>query len=66
MKPDSTPWRALLAAASELGIPPPEFWRLSLREWRAVSTSPTRFDALARGEFNSLSAQFPDTLHDHP
>lgn len=60
MKPEPTPWRALMAAASELGVPPHLFWRLSLREWRALSAPVKRAEALSRATFESLSAQFPD------
>jgi|CXWL01.1.fsa_nt_gi hypothetical protein len=65
MKAEATPWRALLAAAHELGVPPQLFWKLSLKEWRALSTSVTHIGPLARRDFNSLSLQFPDFPHDH-
>lgn len=64
MKPDPTPWRALLGAAIALGIAPREFWRLSLREWRALSAPLLRVGGLARRDFEALSAQFPDIQHD--
>ena len=64
MKPEATPWRALLAAAIGLGVSPREFWRLSLREWRALSAPLLSADALSRTALDSLSAQFPDFQHD--
>lgn len=64
MKPEATPWRALLAAAIGLGVSPREFWRLSLREWRALSAPLLSADALSRTALDSLSTRFPDLLHD--
>jgi uncharacterized phage protein (TIGR02216 family) len=64
MKSEPTPWRALIAAAVGLGIAPHQFWRLSLREWRALSASLSRTEALPRDSFEALSAQFPDSQHD--
>jgi hypothetical protein len=37
---------------------PAHFWRLSLREWRAL-IAPAR-TALSRDGFNRLTEQFPD------
>lgn len=65
MKPEPTPWRALIAVARELGVPPREFWRLSLREWRALSAPSAQAGHLARSDFDFLSAQFPDLPHDN-
>lgn len=65
MKAEATPWRALLAAANDLGVPPHLFWRLSLKEWRALSTSVTQIGPLTRLDFDHLIARFPDFPHDH-
>ena len=35
---DAAPWRAWLAFAAQLGIAPACFWRLSVREWRALAS----------------------------
>ena len=57
-----TPWPAMLRlAALRLGVAPHEFWRLSLREWRAL-TEPETGDAgpLGRAAFDALLADNPD------
>lgn len=54
-----TPWRAWMSAAIALGLPPVAFWRLSLREWRAI-TAPGASDTLHRASFDALAARFPD------
>lgn len=53
-----TPWPAMLAAAMRLGVPPHAFWRLSLREWRALIEPGTR--ALPRAAFDAMAQMFPD------
>ena len=52
------PWRRLLALSQTLGVAPAQFWRLSLREWRAL-TAPAR-EALTRAAFDALARRFPD------
>ncbi|MCL4716120.1 MAG: phage tail assembly chaperone [Hyphomonadaceae bacterium] len=55
---ERTPWAGWLAVAIELGVAPAAFWRLSLREWRAL-VAPT--DAsLSRAAFEALARRFPD------
>jgi uncharacterized phage protein (TIGR02216 family) len=49
----------MLAAAAIIGVPPAAFWRLSVREWRALTLRP-RSNALNRTEFNELMQAFPD------
>ncbi|MEZ5957924.1 MAG: phage tail assembly chaperone [Hyphomonadaceae bacterium] len=56
---ESTPWRAMLAAALQLGITPHQFWRLSLPEWR-VLIAPLGADMLPRAAFEALTHRFPD------
>jgi len=53
-----TPWPQLLRLAVTLGITPEAFWRLSLAEWRALTTHET--DALSRQAFEALANRFPD------
>jgi len=53
-----TPWPALLRLALQLGIAPEAFWRLSLAEWRALTS--TRSEALTRAAFEDLARRFPD------
>ncbi|MBL8545633.1 MAG: phage tail assembly chaperone [Hyphomonadaceae bacterium] len=55
---EASPWRDMLASAALFGIAPADLWRLSLREWRAL----TRRDgaALSRSAFEALTQRFPD------
>jgi uncharacterized phage protein (TIGR02216 family) len=56
----TTPWPDLLRlAACELRIPPEAFWRLSLAEWRALTT-PAALETLSRRRFDALAANHPD------
>ena len=51
-------WAEMLRAAALMGIAPAQFWKLSLREWRAltVHTGP----ALPRKEFDLMMKTRPD------
>ena len=54
-----SPWPGLLRlAAVRYGIAPHDFWRLSLAEWRALTTELSQ--ALGRAAFEALAARFPD------
>lgn len=53
-----TAWPALLRAALRMGIAPEAFWRLSLAEWRALTSAPS--EALTRAGFEELARRFPD------
>jgi uncharacterized phage protein (TIGR02216 family) len=64
MKVEATPWRALIVAGFHLGVSPREFWRLSLKEWRALTTPAAAADALSRAAFNELAQLFPDSAYD--
>jgi hypothetical protein len=51
------PWSDLLRAATHFGLTPPQFWALSVTEWRAlVGESP----GLDGARLADLSAAFPD------
>lgn len=54
-----TPWAALLARALRLGVPAGAFWRLSLKEWRAIAAPQS--EGLSRNAFEALARQFPDS-----
>lgn len=55
-----TPWGEMLRrAATRLATPPAAFWRLSLKEWRAL-TEPPAAPVLARPDLAALMARFPD------
>jgi uncharacterized phage protein (TIGR02216 family) len=54
-----TGWDAALRLAVSLHIPPDAFWRLSLREWRALTATPAA-PVLTRPTLDALIARFPD------
>jgi uncharacterized phage protein (TIGR02216 family) len=41
-----------------MGIAPEAFWRLSLKEWRALTTAQS--EALGRAGFEDLARRIPD------
>jgi hypothetical protein len=44
-----------------LRLSPRDFWALSLNEWRAlIAARRLRVPTLSRGEFEKLSARYPD------
>lgn len=49
-------WSQALRQAAAMGIAPAAFWRLSLREWRAL-TAPANRAPLRRSEFLDLLRQ---------
>jgi uncharacterized phage protein (TIGR02216 family) len=59
MRADRTPWAELLAQAQSRGLDPAQFWRLSLKEWRAL-TAPAARQQLTRAAFEELARRFPD------
>ena len=52
-------WDAALRLAVSLRISPEHFWRLSLREWRALTATPAA-PILTRPTLDALIARFPD------
>lgn len=54
---ERTPWGRWLAAAFAAGLTPEAFWRLSLKEWRAL-LGPR--GAMDRAGFEALARRFPD------
>ena len=54
-----TGWDAALRLAVSLRIAPEAFWRLSLREWRAITETP-KAPILSRPTLDALIARFPD------
>ncbi|WP_297516159.1 phage tail assembly chaperone [uncultured Caulobacter sp.] len=52
-------WAEPLRLALSLGIAPEAFWRLSLKEWRALTERPPA-SALTRSGLEALAARFPD------
>lgn len=54
-------WPSLLRLAAErFGIPPREFWALSLAEWRALTSPPHAERPLSRAELDALLLEHPD------
>ncbi len=52
-------WGAMLRAAVAMGISPEGFWRLSLKEWRMLTT-PGGPRPMARGDLNEMMRAWPD------
>lgn len=52
-------WAAPLRLALGLGLPPEAFWRLSLKEWRALTETPSA-PVLSRADLSALIARYPD------
>jgi uncharacterized phage protein (TIGR02216 family) len=61
MHSERTPWNAWLSAALGAGVAPAHFWRLSLKEWRALAAAPGAA-LLDRSGFEALAACFPDKV----
>ena len=55
---EPTPWRDMLRLAFTLGIAPELFWRLSVREWRALIAPAEQ--ALSRSSLAALMQLYPD------
>lgn len=60
----SIPWRLWLHIALRLGVPPMDFWRLSVIEWRAILNAADHA-ALSRTDLARLMGAFPDKETDH-
>lgn len=45
--------------ALSLGVAPEAFWRLSLKEWRALTDTPPA-PVLTRADLSALIARYPD------
>ena len=52
------PWAEMMRAAAAMGVPPPLFWQLSLKEWIWLLQSGPR--GMRRDEFESLLREYPD------
>ncbi len=51
---------AIRRAAIEFSLPPDRFWRLSLKEWRALAGDRATDLPLSRSDFEMLAADHPD------
>lgn len=60
---ERTPWSAWLRAGAACGLAPAQFWRLSLKEWRAL-IGPQAARGFDRAAFDVLAARFPDQPHE--
>lgn len=54
-----TPWPAMLRLAVTLNIAPGAFWRLSLKEWRALAGEGGA-EVLTRAGLDALRREHPD------
>jgi uncharacterized phage protein (TIGR02216 family) len=59
---ERTPWARLLQLAQGLCVAPAAFWRLSVKEWRALVRREEH--ALARDALEAMMQAFPDTRDD--
>ena len=61
---DATPWMSWLRIAIGMGVTPAAFWKLSLKEWRALMQS-TRPGAFNRHDLEKLRHHLGDkTKHE--
>ncbi|MBB33996.1 MAG: hypothetical protein CME88_13215 [Hirschia sp.] len=56
MKGLRTPWMRWIRSAAQMGIAPDAFWKLSLREWRALTARQAAQQAMTRRELDALMA----------
>ncbi|MBY0562884.1 MAG: phage tail assembly chaperone [Hyphomonadaceae bacterium] len=54
----SEAWAEMLAAGCALGLAPDVVWRLSVREWRALTRGEA--PAMTRDELEALVRAYPD------
>ncbi len=59
MTAPSIDWPSALRRGLQLGLPPREFWSLSLAEWRALTTASAEIPA--REAIDRLRCAYPDT-----
>jgi hypothetical protein len=57
-------WRARLRLAASIGIPPADFWRLSVAEWRALTEAAPETRAMERAALAGLMKDYPDIKND--
>ena len=60
MSEAATPWPEMLQTAVRMGVAPEAFWRLSLREWRMLTTTMSVNAPMGRIEFEQLAEVWPD------
>lgn len=53
-------WAEMLQAGVRMGVAPEAFWRLSLKEWRMLTTGDVRAGPLGRAAFERMAGQWPD------
>lgn len=58
----ASPWGDMLASALALGVTPDVFWRLSVKEWRELTSADAA--PLTRAELEALACAYPDRSHD--
>lgn len=55
-----TAWAGMLRSALALGVVPEAFWRLSLKEWRMLTSQAATTAPMVRRELNDLMRASPD------
>jgi len=61
MSEAATPWSGMLQTAVRMGVAPEAFWRLSLREWRLLTTAAPTAAPMGRTELERLAEIWPDS-----
>jgi uncharacterized phage protein (TIGR02216 family) len=54
------PWDEMLRAGLRMGLAPDRVWRLSLKEWRALTGQGAHGRGMERAHFQRLLEAFPD------
>lgn len=54
------PWAEMMQAAVRMGLGPDGFWRLSLKEWRMLTTAVGQAVPFGRAEFERMAERWPD------
>ena len=50
----------MLRGAARAGVTPPDFWKLSLKEWRLLTEAPVDGLPLGRRELEQMAEVWPD------
>ena len=60
MTPQDRQWGEMMQAAARMGVGPEGFWRLSLKEWRMLTTPAVGSAPLGRSALERMMEGWPD------